>query len=135
MPRTQPSQQSDNTSAEPLARPPVPGQAFALPRLADLLRERQQLGAMLAAVASLVLLIVGVVLHSHFGARATLCSSEIGTLGQASSTGAALGCGSDGLLAGLGVGLIVFGGLVLAGAIGTWLMTAYQRSAGTGRES
>jgi hypothetical protein len=113
-------------------RPPVPGQPFALPRLPDLLKGKQQLGAVLAAVLGLVVLIVGVVLHSHFGARAALCSSEIGTLGQATSTGTALGCGGDGLLAGLGVGLIVFGGLTLAGAIGTWLWLAHQRSASSG---
>jgi hypothetical protein len=115
-------------------RPSIPGQAFSLPSVKQLLHGRQQLAAGLTGLGSLVILIVGVVLHSHFGARAALCSSVVGTLGQANSTGTALSCGGDGLLAGLGVGLIVFGGLMLAGAICTWLWLAYQRSPGAGEQ-
>lgn len=96
------------------------------------MRSRSRFRPGLTAVGSLVALIAGIVLRSHYEPLTAICQSGIGALGQAVDTQAQTSCSLDSGLSDAGLFLIVVGALILAGAVMSLLYAGQRRQRGDG---
>jgi len=82
----------------------------------------------LVGAGSLIALIVGLILHGHYGAIAQVCNSGVGQLGQTLSSSAQQHCSTDSTLAEAGHYSTIIGGFVLAIAIVTAVLGGLDRA-------
>jgi hypothetical protein len=82
----------------------------------------------LVGVGSLIALVVGLILHSHYGPIAQVCNSGVGELGQALSSSAKQRCSTDSTLADAGLWMAIIGGFVLAIAVVTAVLGGLDRA-------